>query len=254
MAITIRSPRFSFVQLDPQENYGTCSDATAQFCLPVQLFDDIAFQFVIVTDTKAEADALCGLYADYIQVALHRDCEQDADLILEDLPEVTRISEKEVLVNWEHGFPGFDAEFEIGECFRIKITVEHPTAGTVTACSNCFERISPDCYTSVIDYGATENMFDFNYCGAGAMFDDEEETVVECVEPTIIPFTDAPLIDIPYTPAMQAKYGSVPTVELWILEGGEYVQPFVRAGFDAYPPTRIIADLGGAATGYIKIS
>ena len=53
---------------------------------------------------------------------------------------------------------------------------------------------------------------------------------------------------------MAEKYGQVPTVEIWIWDGSQYVKPFVQAGFDAYPPTAIIADLGGAATGFIKIS
>jgi hypothetical protein len=46
----------------------------------------------------------------------------------------------------------------------------------------------------------------------------------------------------------------VPTVEIWIWDGSQYAKPFIQTGFDAYPITRILANLGGPATGFLKIS
>lgn len=256
MSVTIRSPRFSFVRFgSPADNYNTCSDTRVNFCLPVFGADDIAFQFIAVADTEEEANALCepGL----VTVGLVRECEQEGfDINFKSqynrVPERIRISATEVLYNWPYGLPGFSLEYDIDECFLIKVLIDHPTAGEISACSNCLQRIADDCFTSVVEYGADENQFGFSYCGGEGLFDEEDEA--PCADPTIIQFTDVETLNIPYTPALQALYGDVPTVEIWILDGGEYVQSIIRAGFDAYPPTQIIADLGGTATGFLKIS
>lgn len=252
MAIQIRSPKYSFVRFGETIDDDTCSREVVNFCLPVYLYDDVAFQFVAVCDTVEEANLLSGA-DDLMEIGLVSDCgDEPMDLMFNQVPDRFRISEKEVLYNWPHGLPGFDGVYSVNECFRIKVVITIGYSET-TSCSNCFERIGEDCYTSVLDYGATENQFDFNYCGSGGMFEDGENGDV-CVEPTIIPFTNVSTLNIAYTNTLKSKYGDVPTVEIWILDNGVYARPVVRAGFDAYPPTAIIADLGGNATGFIKIS
>jgi hypothetical protein len=255
--ITIRSPRFSFVQLfeslygfEP-ESYDSCLFDVG-FCLPVYAFDDIAFQFSVVTETVEEADELCAGGVNKVEIGLVRECGDSFDVAFAERPDMVRVGEKEVLYKWPHGFPGFDTEYDFGECFKVKVIV-HMDSGDISACSNCFERIREDCFTSVLEYGATQNIFGFNYCDSGTADQDETEPEV-CEDPTIIQFEDALTLSIPYTVAMKNKYGDVPTVEIWTLDAGQYVKTFIRAGFDAYPPTMIIADLGGPATGFVKIS
>jgi hypothetical protein len=260
MGIQIRSPRFSFVQLYGSqygytpEQYGSCNFPNVQWCLPVYAYDDVAFEFLVVTDTVDEANELCALGStDKVEVGLVRDCGDDFDLNFNAAylqPQRVRVAEKQVLYKWPHGFPGFDAVFAIEDCFLVKVIV-HMEAGDVSACSNCFQRIAQDCFTSLLEYGAEQNIFGFNYCDSGTVV---EEELVPCEEPTVISFADQTMIDITYTDEMKAKYGDVPTVEIWTLDNGEYVKTFIRAGFDAYPPTKIIADLGGLASGFLKIS
>lgn len=255
MSVTIRSPKFSFVRFNETEDYNTCSSTeVGGFCLPVVLATDVAFQFVAVADTVAEADKLCDRDNDLVTVGLVSDCDEALELTFAQKPDRFRVSPKEVLYNWPHGLTGFDSIYGINECFRIKAIIAHPD-GDVIACSNCFERIAADCYTSVIAYGGTENQFDFNYCNSGQMFD-EEENATTCPDPTQIYFSGVSSLDITYTSAMQAKYGDVPTVEIWLEDEdtGEFILAVIRHGFDAYPPTRILADLGGLASGFIKIS
>jgi len=257
--IDIRSPRFSFVQLATAaygyvpETYDTCNFPNVQFCLPVYAYDDIAFMFIL-QGTEEEADELCLLDnpVDKVKVGLFRTCGEDFDVDFSDAAlyaQRVRISPTQVLYKWPHGFPGFDSEYGIGECFYLGVIVQMNEA-PVSACSNCFQRIGEDCYTSLLEYGSEQNIFGFNYCDGGV--EDEEAEI--CADPTIIEFTDALTLNIPYTVSMSEKYGQVPTVEIWIWDGSQYVKPFIQAGFDAYPPTAIIADLGGAATGFIKIS
>jgi hypothetical protein len=256
--IDIRSPRFSFVQLATAaygyvpETYTTCNFPDVSFCLPVYAYDDVAFQF-IVTGTEAEMSELCSLgEPDKVEVGLVRSCGDDFDINFNAAylrPDKARISATEVLYKWEHGFPAFDTEYALEECFYVKVVV-HMDSGDVAACSNCFQRIPEDCFTSIIEYGAEQNIFGFNYCDSGAMFEEEEE----CDDPLVVEFTNATEIDIEYTAELIARFGQVPTVEIWIWDGSQYIKPFIQSGFDAYPPTRIQADLGGPATGFVKIS
>lgn len=263
MGVYVRSPGFSFVQFSTfgysygftEEDHSTCFPEEVGFCLPVYAYDDIAFQFIVLTDTVAEADELCTLGTTKVKVGLVRACSDAAFLIDFDAdgftPERFRISEKEVLYNWAHGFPGFDIELVEDDCFYVQVKVLMDS-GTVHGCSNCFQRVLADCYTSILEYGAEQNIFGFNYCGSGALFEDEEVTC----EPTIVQFTDALTISYPYSETMRELYGDVPTVEIWIFEPLEnkYFKANIQAGFDAYPPTLIQADLGGPATGFMKIS
>lgn len=266
MGVQVRSPRFSFVQFSTfgyyygftQEEHSTCFPSEVQFCLPVYAYDDVAFQFIVQTDTVAEANELCTLGASAkVKVGLVRECSDSAFLVDFDAdgyaPQRYRISETEVLYNWPHGFPGFDILLAPSDCFYVQVKVLMDS-GTVTGCSNCFQRVgSASCFESVLEYGAEQNIFGFNYCGSGSLFEDEEEAVCE---PTIVQFVDATTISHPYTALMQELYGDVPTVEIFIYDAltDKYLKANIQVGFDAYPPTLIQADLGGLATGFMKIS
>lgn len=253
MPYVVRSPRFSFVRFD-EEQHETCNPLGVGFCLPVFAFDDVAFQFIVEADTEAEADALCVLDSNMIAMGLvgwNDDCSSPflLDLTATNDFERFRISPTQLLYNWPHGFPGFDSFIGVGDCFKIVMEV----GDDLVVCSNCFQRVNADCYTSVVEYGSSQNIFGFNYCGSGGVTEDEEEEV--CEEPTIFQFVNATEIDYDYTPVLQAKYGVVPTVKIYIDDGsGNFVEPIIQVGFDAYPPTKILADLGGAATGFMKIS
>ena len=73
-----------------------------------------------------------------------------------------------------------------------------------------------------------------------------------CCEPTIISFVNETGKTINYSEAMQTAYGPEPNVQVYYLEGEEYVlsDDMNQVKFDG---TNIIADFGGPATGIIKI-
>lgn len=245
MAIRIVSPRFSFVQFDQSDIVQSCSHPGGSTCLPVYQHDDVAFQFVIQTDTEEEADALCTLDGSGVDIGLVKNCADDLILEFVEKAERYRISPYQVLFNWPHGFPGFTDVINLNECFYVKIVV-----GENTFCSNCFRRVYDDCYTSVIQYGAATNQFGFSYC-AGEAVDSDDQTC----EPTFVQFTNQSSLSIPYTAAMLAKYGNMPTVKVWIYnEANELQDMSVAVTFDSYPVSVISVDLGGPASGVLKIS
>jgi hypothetical protein len=208
----------------------------------------VAFQ-VYINGTESEIDALCGAYGSPIAVGIVNACD-DTDFLLEftanpynDVPEVYRLSDTQLLVNWAHGVPGFTNVISYNECFKIRIQI-----GLVKFCSNCFERTSDNCFTSVIEYGCDENCYGFNYCGSGTVDAGE----LTC-EPLIIPFENQSTMSIPYTQMLRDSYGEVPTVQVWISDGTNLVNMGITATFDAYPPTVLGFDFGGPATGIIVI-
>lgn len=214
--------------------------------MPVFAEADVAFQFIVEADTIEEADALCSPYNSNLQIGLVRDCGQETfDIEFDELPDRFRISSLQVLYNWPHGFPGMLAEMEIGECFYIRVIVN----GEVTACSNCFERIADDCFSSVVEYSNDENFGGFNYCNSGGIDSGEETTC----EPTVVEFTNLATLSIPYTTSMQDKYGQVPTVQVWIYVDGELQNVGIVATFDTMPPNTISFDFGGVNSGIIII-
>lgn len=242
MGLTIISPASSFVQFPGDNTVSHCIHGTFTQCLPVFAEADVAFQFIVQADTVGEADALCSPYNSNLQIGLVRACNQVGfDVEFNELPDRFRISSLQVLYNWEHGFPGMIAEMPVGECFYIRIIIDEVTTG----CSNCFERIGDDCFSSVVEYGNDENFGGFNYCNSGGVDTPEGATC----DPTVVTFTNVPTISIPYTTSMQDKYGAVPTVQVWIYVGGELQNVGVVATFDAMPPTMINVDFGGVSSG-----
>jgi hypothetical protein len=247
MSYGITSPAQSFVQFSETGKIAHCVFDLLNFCLPVFQPDDVAFQFII-TGNSTEIDALCGVYGMPVEVGLVRSCD-DADFLLDftgnpynDEPDIYRLSETQLLVNWSHGVPGFTEVVGYNECFKIRVQI-----GAVQFCSNCFERTADDCFTSVIEYGCDDNCFGFNYCGSGA-----EPEEISC-QPTVIPFTNLSTLSIPYTASLQAAYGDVPTVQVWVSDGTNLVNMGITATFDTYPPTIISFDFGGPASGIIVI-
>lgn len=248
MAYTIISPPQSFIQFNETGKVDHCIFDMINFCLPVYEDSDGAFQFTL-QGTESEIDALCGVYGIPISIGIVNACD-DPDFLLEftanpynDVPSIFRLSDTQLLVNWEHGYPGFTNVISIGECFKIRVQV-----GATIFCSNCLERTADNCFTSVIEYGCDENCFDFNYCGSGGATEGE----LSC-EPTIITFTNQLTLSLPYTQSLRDAYGDVPTIQVWISDGTNLVNMGITATFDTYPPNVLGFDFGGLATGIIVI-
>lgn len=74
-----------------------------------------------------------------------------------------------------------------------------------------------------------------------------------CCNPTIIPFTGHDEMTIPYSTAMRALYGDVPTVYVYHLDNGEYIKANIRIAFIGVPATEIKIYNGGLADGFVKI-
>jgi hypothetical protein len=247
MAIALSAPRFSFVQFSESSTVQS-SFPDIHLCLPVYDEDDVYFQFVIQTDTEEEADELCDIQNNLIEVGIVQTCSDDFLVNFTEAfnskPQRFRIGPKQILYNWQEGLPGFATAIDIGECFMIKILINE-----TYFCSNCFQRIGDPCYTSVVEYGNDENAFGFNYCNSEGEAIDEDDC-----DPTIIQFTNQTHLAIPYTASLQAKYGNIPSVQVWIYdESSELVNMGVPITFDAYPPTLISVDLGGPASGVLKL-
>ena len=245
MGYTVITPSQSFVRFDGENIVSHCIHGDFKACLPVYAEADIAFQFVVQADTPEEADALCMPTESGLQIGIVTDCDQEGFTVeFSEIPERYRISELQVLYNWTHGLPGMIGNIQPEECFYIRIIV-----GEITECSNCFQRVPDDCFTSVIEYGNDENFGGFNYCNG----DGVDEVSTTC-EPEIITFTNQSTLTIPYTAALQAKFGAVPTVQVWIYDAmGQLTNMGVVATFDAMPPSLITIDNGGPASGIVVI-
>lgn len=243
MAYSITSPQQSFVQFNETGKVDHCIFDKINFCLPVYADGDVAFQSII-SGTESEIDALCGVYGIPIYVGIVSACD-DEDFLLEfeEVPDIFRLSDTQLLVNWPHGFPGFTGVVGYGECFKVRIQI-----GLTQFCSNCFERTSDNCFTSVVEYGCDENCFGFNYCSSGNAEDQE----LSC-EPLVITFENKSTLAIPYTQSLRDSYGDVPTIQVWISDGTDLVNMGITATMDTYPPNLLSFDFGGNASGIIVI-
>lgn len=245
MAYSIITPENSFVRFDGWEPEDHCIFGRAGFCLPVYASTDIAFQFIVLADTAEEASDLCQVGASGIEIGLVRDCDQaDFDIEFTELPERAKLSDLQVLYNFTQGFDGFEGSYEINDCFYFRIRIDG-----INYCSNCFQRIGNDCFTSVLEYGNDENAFGFNYCSSGEVAIADEVTC----QPYIVEFVDKETLTIPYTSFLQAKFGSVPTVQAWIYDGSELVNTGISITLIGTPVSSIFLDFGGLASGFVKI-
>lgn len=249
MALSITSPRHSFVQFGETGTFQHCVHGSYTVPLPVVQYTDVAFQFYL-NGTSSELDAICGVYGEQVRVGIVSDCD-DADFLTEftgnpynDEAEVYRLSDTQLLINWAHGLPGFDSVVAVEECFHIRVQI-----GEDKWCSNVHKRSSDSCFTSVIDYTNDENFAGFNYCSAGAVDTDSQ---ISC-EPTIIQFTNVSTLTIPYTQSLRDSYGDAPSVQVWISDGTNLVNMGITATFDDYPVNTISIDMGGPASGIVVI-
>jgi hypothetical protein len=248
MALQIISPRHSFVQFGETGTYEHCVHGTYTVPLPVVEYTDVAFQFYL-NGTSSELDDICGVYGIPVQIGIVSDCD-DADFLTEftgnpynDEPEIYRLGDTQLLINWAHGLPGFDSVVANEECFHIRIKI-----GDDTWCSNVHNRTADSCFTSVIDYTNDENFAGFNYCSSGAV----DAEAASC-EPTIIEFTNQSLLTIPYTQSLKDAYGDAPSVQVFISDGTSLVNMGITATFDDYPVNTITIDLGGPGSGIVII-
>lgn len=255
MAITIISPSNSYVQFGIAEAAPLCIWGDINFCLPIYEDNDTNFQFV-VEGTEYDIDSLCTQTGDELEVSLVSECNTTPLVTFSDKPQRFRLSSTQILYNWDNGLPAFTNYVSIGECFKIQLTITATPYGypedTDVVCSNCFERIGSDCFTSIIEYGNEDDAFGFKYCNGG---DIQTVTPDETTcEPTIATFVGVATLVIPYTTLLINKYGVFPTVQVWIYDGsGQLLNMGITAAFDTYPPTMINFDFGGIASGIIII-
>jgi hypothetical protein len=240
---SISTSIFSFIQFDESDNISACNWATTDMCLPVFAVNDVWFQFIIRASTPEEADALCSITADPLIIGHVQQC---SDAITPFAGQITRyrISPTEVLYHWSHGITTLN-DLEVGDCFRIGIEVFDQFF-----CSNCFQRIANDCFTNVVEYSQeNDNAFGFNYCAAS---NGDQPVEVDC-QPLIIEFNNEDTYSLVWTAYLQSIYGPAPSVEVWVYDGSELVKAGLVVKFDTYPPTVITIDMGGPASGIIKI-
>ena len=250
MAISILNSIHSFVRFDDPAPAHHCIWGSVDYCLPVYDQEDVYFQFVL-SGTEAEMDALCTTDNSGVTVSVVSDCLTAPILTFAEKPQRFRLSLTQVLYNWSHGLPNFTSVISVKECFKLQVEVLG-IYSTQTFCSNCFERIASDCFTSIIEYGNDEDGFGFKYCYGGDI-EPGGSVVIDC-EPTIVQFIGLATLAIPYTAGLQASYGVFPTVQVWIYDGlGQLVNMGITAAFDQYPPTMINLDFGGVATGIVVI-
>lgn len=245
MSLNIIASANSFIQWSESNVTTACGQHGIELCLPVYDANDIWFQFVIEADTIAEADALCDRANAAVVMGIRLACSDPNFATFIQKPDRFRISERQVLYNWQHPIVNFD-RVAIGDCFYFSVT-----AASQTFCSNCLQKIINDCHTSVIEYGNDEDAFGFNYCNSATTDDDVE---LDC-SPQYIQFTNVPTLVIPYTASMRAKYGDLPSVSTWIYAPDSSLQAMgIEATFDAYPVNTIYLNFGGPASGVIRIS
>jgi hypothetical protein len=253
MAITLINSQNSFIRFDEPSAAQLCIWGSVDYCLPVYDESDIAFQFVLV-GTEEEIDQLCGndVFEDKVQFSLinNGDCDGEPLIVFSEYAQRYRLSATQMLYNWPHGVPGFSTVVAINKCFQIRVLISLPYQNS-WFCSNCFERIADDCFTSVIEYGNDEDAFGFKYCYGGDL--NVPAVGVDC-SPTIIQFINQATLTIPYTSILKDKYGDAPVVQVWIYDSiGQLINMGITAAFDAYPVTVISLDFGGTATGIVII-
>lgn len=245
--LNLISPRFSFIQFGESSQVQSCNFAPLHLCLPVYDYTDVTFQFIIETETEEEANELCDVANDQVEVGITDDCNQFL-LNFKSAgykPKRYRLTPTTVLYNWDHGLPGFSTVISISECFVIRVAI-----GEYSWCSNCLQRIHEPCHTSVIEYSNEENAFDFDYCSDSSAGGGEDA----CCAPLIISFRNRASMVIPYTAQLRNQYGDAPSVQVWIYDGnGELANFGITEVYDDIPPTELRFDFGGNSSGIIKI-
>lgn len=248
--VTILNNNNSFVRFSPAAEIPYPTWGTVDFCLPVFEASDVNFQFV-ASGTKAEIDALFRPAVAEVSIALVSDCAGSPLISFAQKPTRNRLSDTQMLYNWEQGFPGFPGSILNGQCFKIRITFLIGVYDVpLSFCSNCFERITDKNYTSVLEFSNEDDAFGYKYCFAGDVAGGDSGSI-SC-EPTIISFVNQSTLSVPYTAFLKDKYGDVPVVQTWIYDpNGVLTNMGIVETFNTYPPTVINFDFGGPATGII---
>lgn len=248
MALSVASPLNSFVRFDEDDIVDHPIFDNIRHCFPVVEEDDVAFQFFI-RGTAEEINAFAGAYGTQVVFQLVDSADPEGDGLIEfsERPDVFRLSDTELLVNWSHGFPGFEGSVNIGQCFMIRLAI-----GTDFFYSGCFQRIDSTEFTSVLEYGNDENAFGFNYCNGGSSSAEVIEEGDAC-EPYLITFTNRSTLTIPYTAALRDLYGDVPDVRVWVYIDGVLTNPGLVINLDGNPVTMIDIDFGGSSSGVVII-
>lgn len=258
--ITILSPTASFIKFGatPEDH---CIFGVIDFPLPVVYSSDIAFQFILQGDTEGETNAI---YGSTVNVGIVNNCDDAAFLLT--FPNTAVRSKKapnQILFNWGAGVPGFTTVIAVDECFRLRVELNGQTW-----CSNPMKRIGVNddvCFTSVISYASDSGGFGFFDCGpvvmpgvpgeggdgGGPPVDEDGNCIAMDVE-----IVNQPNITILITAEMREKYGSLPSVQIWLYDsGGVLTNMGISASFiGGYPPTAIYIDLGGPASGWVHIT
>lgn len=255
MAIALIHPPASFVQfMVPPEDH--CIFGTIDPPLPVVYSSDVAFQIVLQAGSEGEANAV---YNDTVNFGLVR--EYGDTVYALQFPNTavrSKLAPTQILYNWGAGFPGFDAVFDVGECFRVMVELNGQHWW-----SKLFKRIAVDdevCFSSVIGYSNDSGGFGFFGCGpttAGGTTGDGGDPIDEegnCI-PMMVEIVNEATKTIPITQSMRDAYSELPSVQIWLTNPEGVLQNMgISAQFlGGYPPDRIYVDLGGPASGWVRI-
>lgn len=194
--VSISTSQFSFVQFNPDPS-SDCAD-NANVCLPVSVvgdyqtvpLNDIDFSFFISADGADLTQLTLGLThpqtvgsAEIVFFLLGIDEPCDRDSILESIFSFTDWSSRlfpttsMACASDDYQFFGYPtavhapvafAALEVDQCFKIiAVKKEYLDGGNlnivILGCTNCFVRISDDCFTTQLKFTNNSNAFDFNF-------------------------------------------------------------------------------------------
>lgn len=179
MSITLVSPQFSFVQFDNTDPVPSCI-GDAKFLLPISNENDLAFQFKIVTDTVQESIDVLATPLTNIALVVLKGTNNTSGTIVANTARnylaldgkkfiAYRTGKKEITFVWVNGLPLIQnyIYINLSACFQLCVIATF-TSGeetvNINAFSNGLKLISPDSYTSILEYNNDEDSYDFRYC------------------------------------------------------------------------------------------
>jgi hypothetical protein len=174
MAINIKSPRLSFVQIEPYALAVICGKEAIS--LPFSLPNDLKFQLLIQTSTIAEADSvmaesITNFNLRLVKGGLSVDVATIQANTLLNYSTMNkhfsryRIGLTTILLYWSHGLAAFDTHVSCEQCFKMAADVKIGAITTIVP-TNTFYRSCDPYFTSVLEYTCDENAYGFNYCEA----------------------------------------------------------------------------------------
>lgn len=170
MPLTIINNPNSFVQFGAADSFTHCVFGEVRQCLPVYDSGDLSFQILVDAGNSSDAALLCELGGDAVLLEIMRDCDDAVPVATAgDVFETVRIGATVIAFNFHFPLPGFPYSLKDGECFYLRASID-ASPFLLEACSNCMQRITNDCFTSVIKYRCDEDAFGFVYCGADSFY------------------------------------------------------------------------------------